>query len=81
MAKKIILDVAPYLQIEERRHQSDNIDYPALSLNSTPGQLLRGALDYSLRKGRVEAKSISMEVKWEPEIKEIFNSTFSKGII
>lgn len=81
LVKEILLDLVSNLQKEEIKSYGDRIDYPMVSLNSTAGQVLRGVLDYALRKARIENVTDQDAVKWEPIIKDKFESTFQNGII
>lgn len=55
------------------------LDYVTYSFNSTAGKSLRALLDYALWRGRNFYSA--EEVKWEPEIKELFELTIRKGLI
>ena len=59
--------------------ESSNMDYPTYSLNSLAGKSLNALLNYSLRKAR--NKLPNNPIKWEPEMKSLFESTLEKGII
>lgn len=79
--KEIILKLVKDLMPDQRKIIGESYDYPMHSLNSTAGQVLRGLLDYSLRKARLGYPEQSTEPKWEKEIKEAYNSTLTKQII
>ncbi|MDE3212724.1 MAG: hypothetical protein KGM98_05770, partial [Bacteroidota bacterium] len=81
LAKDILVPLGRELKFQENKFKLDKTDYPMVSYNTTAGQVLRGLLDYSLRKARIENTDPALAIKWEKEIKDVFESTLEKGIL
>lgn len=81
LAKEILIPLGLELKYQENKFKLEKTDYPMVSYNTTAGQVLRGLLDYSLRKVRINNTDQHLPIKWEKEIKDVFDSTFNKGIL
>lgn len=76
-AKEILLMLGKNLKADGGKIISN--DYATHSFNSTGGKVLRALLDYALRKARNETDNKG-NVKWEPDVKQIFEDSFRKEI-
>lgn len=79
IAKEILFQLIPHLEVVHNI-ESTNMDYPTYSLNSSAGKTLRALLDYALIKARNQYRK-NKKVKWESDVKALFESTLEKGII
>ena len=80
LAKEIIEILIAHLTINEDEIKQSFPDYPTYTLNSTSGKIIRTLLDYSLRRKR-NLNSDDFLPRWEDDIKSLFDTTFSNGVI
>jgi hypothetical protein len=83
MVKEILQLIIPQLETDDKRTRSKSVidDYAAYSYSSTSGKVLRALVDYALMFARLRHGTVQNEVKWENDVKKLFEDSRNRGLI